>query len=118
MQLKNLQVGDIILGKQTNNVGNFSTKDYKAVVIEKGKKYIYFEVNSCKIKRNISDTLPSDIIGHHTSDYFLFKDEEQYSDYILAKETKKKLTTFFSDISFVNKLTNEQIQAIAKIIGI
>lgn len=118
MRLKDLKIGDLILAKLVNNAGSFGKKDYEAVVVEKGRKYIYFEVNNRRIQRELSGSLPSNVVGHHTSDYYLFKDENQFAEYLLAKEARKKLARFLDGAGSVNRLSNDQVEQISKIIGI
>ena len=118
MQLKDLKIGDVILAKEVNNVGISSPKSYEAAVVEKGRKYIYFQVNDRRIQRELSDSLPSGIAGHYTSDYFLFKDETQFAEYLLLKEARNKLARFLEGYGAVSKLSDKQVEEISKIIGI
>ena len=118
MQLKNLKIGDVILAKKVNSVGIIVDFSFEAAVVEKGRKYIYFEVNNRKIQREVSDSLPSGIVGHYTSDYFLFKDEIQFEEYLLLKEARSKLSKFLCSNGSVNSLSDDQVAQISKIIGI
>lgn len=118
MILKDLDVGDVILAKKVNSARFFLPENYDAVVVEKGRKYIYFEVQHRRIKRELTDSLPSGLNDHHTSDCFLFSDEGQLAEYLLAFKARNKLSRFFSSSGSVNRLSDEQIEQINKIIGI
>jgi hypothetical protein len=120
MKLKELNIGDVILAKAINANGKYLPKNYDAVVVEKGRQYVYLEVLGRKIRRKLSGSLPSGIPveSHYSCDYVLFKDEDHFTEYLLAKEARTKLAKFFNYDSGAYKLSDEQVEQISKIIGI
>lgn len=118
MKISNLNVGDTILAKKAKVTGDFYTENYTATVVEKGRKYIYFQVHGVKIQREKNDVLPSGLVDHYVHDYYLFKDESQFAEYQKAKEARNKLWHYFSTINAVGKLSDDQVEQINRIIGL
>ncbi|MFM6154109.1 MAG: hypothetical protein ACKPE3_14115 [Sphaerospermopsis kisseleviana] len=119
MRISDLNVGDTILAKKVRRVsGDFYSDNYIATVVEKGRKYIYFQVHGVKIKREKNDLLPSGLVDHYVHDYYLFKDESQFAEYQKAREARSKLSQYFSTINAVGKLSDQQVEQISRIIGL
>ncbi|MFM6158050.1 MAG: hypothetical protein ACKPE3_34495 [Sphaerospermopsis kisseleviana] len=117
MKISDLNVGDTILAKKVRVSGDFYPDNYIATIVEKGRKYIYFQVHGIKIKREKNDVLPSGLVDHYVHDYYLFKDESQFAEYQKAKEARNKLREyFFSTINAVGKLSDQQVEQINRII--